>query len=350
MDRKELHKLSETLSKEWGREVVLVSAEQRTGGFLSDAFLLTSQKGEKFFLKRVKKNGEAGFELPERYLFSHAVSHGMGRRATLSPVPLGVIVSRKDEMTVLPEIDEQTSLYHLQEFSPHESISYWSLLQERRAKKKMDEQDKKEIEEIVDLLSIIHATPLPSKNVKILKTLYNDSVHTLLAYPGFFFTFLADYTDTHHLLPRKKHAYYIGLILKIFYKCHDHYKRLRPLHGDFWGTNIYFKKDGGAIAVDFSRIPYGDAGIDLGFFVIQFLWFYHETKNEYFRELGESFIERYKQKTGDKRVREFLCLPFGLLALLYLNPRFHPDNDPKVEKRFFGAVIKSLKRQTLVWK
>lgn len=349
MNKDELNKIAAALSERLGRSVALVRAEEITGGFQSDAFKLTTETGEVFFLKRIKHDGEAGFEHPERHLSSLLTSHGMGRRAGVGPAPVGVIFVRKDEVVAIPEIDEHTTLYHAQVFAEALGPSYWSLLSEQRSKSAVDAEDRRETEAIARLLVAIHQGKKPSSDRRILRTLYQDSLQSLLAHPGYFFRFLADFGPAHPFLPRRKHGEYVGMMLRLIYTWEERFERLRPLHGDFWGTNIFFTSDGAATAVDFSRIPYGEPGIDVGYFVAQHLWFYHDTGNTYFKKLGELFIDAYMRETGDKKIREALTLPFGLLALLYCNPRFHPDNNPASEKSFFRAVCESVRKGKLVW-
>ncbi|MDO8664962.1 MAG: phosphotransferase [Candidatus Liptonbacteria bacterium] len=349
MEKIELKKLSEVISKRLGRAIIFSSAEVMKGGFQSHAFKLTTQDGERFFLKKMKQSGEAGFEITERHLFSYAVSHSMTKRSGLAPEPLGVIIGHEAEMIVLPNLDEGVSLYHVQKFADDLGESYWSLLLSKKTKKVPDENDRKEIEAIINLLVRIHSGPLPKFSLTVLKTLYNDSLQSLLAYPGYFFLFLSDFGSKHPLLPRSKHGAYIGLILNLVYRWENNTKRLRPLHGDFWGANIFLLSNDKATAIDFSRIPFGEPGIDVGYFVAQYLWFYHSTGNPYFKKLGELFIESYATKASDKDIRKALCLPLGLLALLYCNPRFHPDNNSASEKSFFKVVLANLKSGEFSW-
>lgn len=349
MNRDELNKVAKGLSVRLGRMITLVGAEEIAGGFQSDAFKLTAETGEVFFLKRIKYDGEAGFEYPERHLSSLITSHGMGKRAGIGPAPVGVILVRKDEVVAIPEVDEHTTLYHAQTFAEALGPSYWSLLNGRRSKSVVDADDRRETETIARLMVSIHHGKKPSSDPRVLKTIYKDSLQSLLAHLGYFFRFLADFGSVHPFLSRRKHGEYIGMILRLIYRWEERFERLCPLHGDFWGTNIFFTSDGAATAVDFSRIPYGEPGIDIGYFVAQHLWFYHDTGNVYFKTLGELFIQLYIQKTGDKKIRETLTLPFGLLALLYCNPRFHPDNNPVSEKSFFLAVCESVRKRKLVW-
>lgn len=349
MTTKELKKLGEAVSKHLKREVEFVAVETMKGGFQSDAFKVTTRSGEVFFVKKMKTNGEAGFELPERHLYSYAVGHGMAKRAGVTPEPVGLVLMRGEDVHTFPHLDDETALYHVQAFAGDLGEGYWSRLEGKVSKKKIDAEDVAEIRAITDLIVGIHGGSTPSSDSKVLQTIYNDSLQSVIAYPGMFFMFLSDFGGKHMLLPRSKHGAYVASILSVLYSWEHRGDRLRPLHGDFWGSNIFLNADGKATAVDFSRIPYGEPGIDIGYFVAQYLWFYHETGNAYFKKLGELFISEYSKKSGDTEIRNALCVPLGLLALLYINPRFHPDNKKKTEKSFFETILKILKTKKFGW-
>ncbi len=349
MDKTELKKISAVVSKRLGRKIFFVSAEALKGGFQADAYKIISDDGKAFFLKKMKRSGEAGFEMPERHLLSFKVSHGMTKRSGLKPEPIGVIIARGEETVILPELDEEASLYHVQEFADGLGENFWDSLVARKEKKTVDEKDRKEIRAITEILVSIHNTTRPDFSQAVLKSLYNDSLQSILAHPGYFFRFLSDFGPKHPFLPRSKHGKFVELILFVIYKFENDFERLKVLHGDFWGTNIFYQPDGKVSVVDFSRIPYGEPGIDVGYFTAQFLWFYHDTGNKYFKNLGELFIHNYENQTGDRKIRQSLCLPLGLLTLLYCNQRFHPDNNSASEKSFFNAVVASLKKGKFSW-
>ena len=101
--------------------------------------------------------------------------------------------------------------------------------------------------------------------------------------------------------------------------------------------------------MDYSRIPWGDAGIDIGWWVSQYLWSYSETKNPYFKELGEFFIEEYERKTQDKEIREATTIVLGLMGLVIIFPKFHSDRDITLGRQFIEKIKKILLRGKLEW-
>ena len=113
---------------------------------------------------------------------------------------------------------------------------------------------------------------------------------------------------------------------------------------------LFFKKDGSISVIDYSRIPWGDPGIDVGWWLSQYLWLYHETKNEYFKKLGEEFLNMYVQKSGDKEIRQAVSLTLGLMGVIYVSPRLCPNLDIKIGKKFFENILEIMKKNQFVWK
>ena len=108
---------------------------------------------------------------------------------------------------------------------------------------------------------------------------------------------LHDFTDSHPFLPPKRHPEFVGRMLNLIHAGKDRPDRLRASYSDFWGANFFFRADGPVWVIDYSRIPWGDPATDSGWWLAQYLWFYHETKNSYFRDLGERFLALYERET-----------------------------------------------------
>jgi thiamine kinase-like enzyme len=347
MNRIDLPKISSLIFQKLGKEVELLSAEKIGSGYHSDGFKLTAKNGQTYFLKRVKSH-DLGFELPERKVMSLLLSNGMSRRSALQPQPIGVILSNKNETGIIPEINEETEIYQLQEFQP-EGISYWSILQNNKQKKHVDAKDLSELEKITDYICHIHQVKHPAKDVEQLKSVYNDGLRSVLISPELTIMLLHDFTEEHPLLPISQHGAYVGLMLNLIHEWKNRYERLSALHGDFWGANLFFKANGEVWVIDYSRIPWGDPGVDIGWWLSQYLWSYHETKNEYFKELGEKFLEIYIKKSGDQEIRQAVSLTLGLLGIIYISPRFYPELNLVAAKSFFDNIKEILKSKQFVW-
>ncbi|MDD2758033.1 MAG: hypothetical protein PHD72_01505 [Patescibacteria group bacterium] len=347
MDNIDLKKISELLANQTGHSVQIEKIEKVGSGYHSDGFKLVAADGRCYFLKKVKSH-DLGFELPERKIMSLLVSNGMCNRANIGSKCLGVVLGNGDEVKMLPEVNEATEIYHLQEYEP-EGTSYWSLLQARKNRAAIEPEDLSELEKITDYISAVHRVKHPSSDAGQLKAVYNDSLRAVLTNPELAIMLLSDYTDSHPLLPAGEHGAYVGLMLNLMYQWKDRSDRLTALHGDFWGANLFVRKDGSVWMIDYSRIPWGDPGIDIGWWLAQYIWFYHATGNQYFKTMGDKFLELYIAKTNDQEIKQTVALSLGLLNIIFLSPRFYPDLDLSVGKSFFDNIVAILKKGTFIW-
>src|SRR3989344_4457331 len=343
----DLPKISSLISQKLNKTVEVVGIEKVGSGYHSDGFKLTTDDGHNFFLKKVKSH-DLGFEIPERKVFSLLVSDGMYRRFDTHPKTIGIILANENEVIMLPKVDDKTTVYQIQEFEP-EGKSYWSLLQDRKEKKDVDENDLVEIENITDFAVSIHKLKHPSTDQERLKSVYNDSLRSVLTNPELMLMMLHDFTDSDPILPVREHGNYIGLMLKLMHKYKDRTDRLTALHGDFSVLNVFVRKDSTIWAIDYSRVPWGDHGLDIGWFLAPYLLLYHETRNIYFKNLAEKFLDSYEAKSGDKEIRQAVSLVLGLLGIIYVWPRFYSSRDVNISRRFFNNILEILKNGQFVW-
>jgi len=343
----ELANLSRLLTEKLGKSVTVNEIEAYEHGYHSHGYKLYSESGDTYFLKRIKSN-DLGFELPERKVFSLLLSDSMGKRSGLSPQPIGVVLDNGGDRFMMPDINEETEIYHLQEFAKG-TDSYASRLLDRREKTSVNKQDKKELHEIVDLLVTIHSKPFPSDSQERKRTVYNDGIRSVINHPELTLMFLESYEKDHPVLPLSDQKKLLGEMFEASREYKDRSDRLSSLHGDFWGSNIFFRKDGTAWVTDYSRIPWGDPAIDVGWFLAHYLWLYHETGNNYYKELGDLFLDKHKERTGDAEIRQAVSIVIGLMGLIYTTPKFHPDVDTKTANEFMEAVWQSLDNRKFVW-
>ncbi len=337
--------LEAILSRELGKTVSITTVEPAGKGFHSEGFRIVLTTGESFFLKKISTK-RSGFEIPERRLSSLLVSDGMARRAEHGPRSLGVIVANGDQGTLLPQITEDTALYHLQEYEAL-GENHWSELRNRVEKKWVDDADRKEIESIVSYLARLHTTTHPSSDKKHHADVYNASLRNALTHPELGITLLHDFNETHPLLPPSKQGSYVSSLWRLAHEWKGDGTRLRALHGDFWGGNLFFRSDGSPAVIDYSRVPWGEPGIDVAHWLSQYLRLYHETNNPYFRELGETFLTEYEKTTGDTMIRKYLALELGLMGIIYASFDMSPDLD--MERHFFATIQKILETGTFTW-
>ena len=347
----DLNSLSEGLSKKLGRAIVIEKAEPVGKGFHSEGFKITSKTGETFFMRKMKSY-KMGFAFPERKISSLNVSHRMANRIK-GPKSIGVFVEHKGKAESMPEFDENTAIYNIQEFES-EGTSYWSLLEKKKNKTKVDEEDLKELEKITDFIVDIHKIKYPSKDEEEAKEVYSDSLRSILGHPELTFTFLHQLGDDHPIFSMHNQKEYIGLMINLMHKWKDRSDRLSALHGDFWGANIFFRKDSSLWVVDFSRIPWGDNAVDIAWFTQQYLWFYCMTGNNYYKELGEEFLKMYERKSGDKEVRKAMCLALGVLGLIVIStikkePSGYYCDDMDQGRKFYNIIVQIMQNGEFKW-
>ena len=343
-----LEEISRLVSQKTGQTVVFTNCEETGGGFHSIGYKLTSKGGRNFFLKRVHTQG-LGLERPERKIFSLLTSDVMAKRAGLAPHPVGLII-KEQEAVFMPELNEHTEVFHIQEFEPT-AESYWSRLQRRKkeGKQKMDEADIRELTEVLRIITHIHAHKYPKDDIEEQKAVYNDGLRNVINNPETTFALLQELSETHPILPRKLHGEYIRHMIDIMHSRENRYHRLVALHGDFWGANLFYRPDGSAWLIDYSRVPWGDAGVDVGWWLSQYLWAYHETGNSYFKELGEWWLNAYEEKTGDKEIRRAVAYIHGVIALIMLTGYFNPDENFKGTQSYMNTVWEILRRNKFMW-
>jgi thiamine kinase-like enzyme len=347
MDNINLPKLSELFSKRIGDKIEFTGMEKIGSGYHSDGYKLAASNGKTYFLKHVRSH-DLGFEFPERKISSLMVSTGMGKRAGSSPAPIGVFVLDEDHEVLLPEIGHNSKVFHLQEYGG-KGTSYSEILEKNKDKKAVDEEDMKRLGAIADSLINIHSVKHPSQGKDQQNAVYNDGLRNMLIHPELSMMVLSEFPNDYKILDLEGQKEIIGLMYENIKAWMGRSDRLSALHGDFWGANIFFREDESLFIVDFSRIPWGDPAIDVGWFIAQYLWFYHETGNEYFKDLTEAWLDIYEKKSGDAEIRNAIALVIGWTGIVQIYPRWFPNRDVIVGTKFIRHVMEILRQKRFVW-
>jgi len=277
------------------------------------------------------------------------VSNGMEQRAGGHGNPVGVIIMNGANELILPDIEKNTKVFHLQMFAGT-GVSYSSILAKNVEKKEVDDEDKRQLSIIADELVKIHSVKHPATDSKHLTAVYDDGLRSVLTNPELSVMVLSEFPKDNPILDLNGQKEIIGLMYENIKAWMGRSDRLTALHGDFWGANIFFKDDGGIFIIDFSRIPWGDPAIDVGWFMAQYLWYYHLTGNKYFKDITETWLKIYEEKSGDKEIRKAIPLVLGWTGIVQIYPRWFPNIDVKVGRKFISHIIEILKQKELIWK
>ncbi len=344
MDKKEV---SDILSKKLSKKIVVKELVLVGSGYHSDGYKVVTTEGKEYFIKRIKSQ-DLGFEFPERKIMSLLVSHSMSRSADISPKTIGIAV-KNEEIEFLPEITDSTEIYHVQEYGG-EGKTYLEILTEKLDKKQIDKEDKEEIEKILNFIVKVHKIKHPSNDKKRLTAIYNDCLRSVIGNPEYLLQLLHAIPEDNPILsPKKQQGEFLALMLENMHYFKDKPERLAALHGDFWGANVFFRKDGSMFVIDYSRMPWGDAGFDVGFWMSQYVLRYHMGNKKYFKQLGNYFLDRYIEKTKDREVTKTLVYSLGLVSVMHASPVWVPGIDNEVRKSFFNHVCGMLKKKEFYW-
>jgi len=340
--------LERVLSEKLSKEIKIREIKKIGTGYHSDGFKLTTKDGLEFFLKRIKSN-DVGFEFPERKIASLLVSQSMANRINHKSniKSLGVFIHNID-FKEIPGADEESEIYQIQEFGG-EGKSYLQILEGNTNKKNIDLKDKEEINKIIDYITEIHKIKHPSQDKKRLDAVYNDFLRNVIGHPEYILQLFHDMPKDNTVLSPDKQGEFLTLMIENMHYFKNKSERLTAIHGDFWGANVFFNDNASMYVIDHSRMPWGDPGFDVGLFMGSYIISYHKTKNPYFKELANYFLERYIEKTGDKEVLNTMIYALGLIAVIYASPLHVPDISDETRKSVYLHIVKMLKQKRFSW-
>lgn len=338
--------LSELLTNRLNRNVEVTDISQIGSGFHSDGYKISTKNGDSYFIKKVKSE-DMGFEFPQRKVMSLLVSHSMLSAHKNYPNSIGVAV-KNDKLEFLPHIDDKTEIYHIQEYGG-EGEAYIEMLGRKVGKEKIDQTDKDEIDKVLDFLVSLHKNKPKGKDQNLMGAIYNDYLRSVIGHPEYMLLLLQRVPDNSPVLKPSEQGEFISLMVDNmhYYKGRSH--RLCAIHGDFWGANAFFRKDGSLFVIDYSRMPWGDPGFDIGVWVSQYLIKYHITKSNYFKELGNYFIDEYIKRTRDKEILNTMTYPLGVVSVIYSHENSVPGIPDDARRAFHSNVVKMLQKKEFFW-
>lgn len=98
------------------------------------------------------------------------------------------------------------------------------------------------------------------------------------------------------------------------------WSRVTTLHWDFWHSNIIFNGTN-PIFIDFSRIPFGEPGIDIGHFIVNLEIEYMLTWNCKYLNWKKLFLDTYIEFSGDSDISSYLLFSVYHISSLILSDK-----------------------------
>lgn len=125
---------------------------------------------------------------------------------------------------------------------------------------------------------------------------------------------------------------------KIKYMTH----RLSRIHGDYHPFgNIRFREDDSMMALDLAREEFGEPADDVSALTINYLFLSLWKLGDYvqpFKELMETFYERYLDKTGDEEILRVIAPFYAFRGLVVAHPLYYPEMENDKRRKIFNFI------------
>ncbi len=130
------------------------------------------------------------------------------------------------------------------------------------------------------------------------------------------------------------------------WKIKKHTGRLCTTHGDFHPYNIMFREETDFTALDRSRGEWGEAADDVSSLTMNYIFYALQTHGTFtggFKELFETFFNKYLEETDDQFLLQVIQPFFVFRALVVASPIWYPNIPPETRKKLFNFIRNILK-------
>lgn len=318
-------------------------------GFLSRAFLviiLVWTFEEKIFLRTIKsKVWWFAYDIDRFRTFE--ISHEMYKNAWQEITSYGIMAIKNWGLCSNYEIWEDVDFYQIQSY--REWTSFLNNLLTLWDKDILDNNEKDLLEKIAKKIAKLH-------NKKVTwnlneKDLYQRWLQEVIINPEITFDITSCFPSEHKHFGNNTNKYkFISKMIEVYdiQRCNINSRKLSYLHGDFWASNILIDNDNNPFFIDYSRIPYGDAGIDIG----RFLWSYALAKiitgKEVYIEAGKYFADIYIKETWDEDILKNSLLWYMWHGIIETFPPVFWDKNPDIADRIIEKILSDVEKWALI--
>ncbi|MDD2891815.1 MAG: phosphotransferase [Candidatus Gracilibacteria bacterium] len=342
----------EYLSEYFDKTITVLNIREIPGGFLSKAYVLScldSMQSFELFSRTISSN-RGGYAYPIDRFRAFNISDQMYKNANGDIMSHGIMTYKDGKYTSQLDFSNNTQFFHIQDYKVGSSYQseYFSLVNQDT----LTEENKEILRKIASKIAILHTKEVPEQSDDIYaKELYIRGYRELLINPELTLDVFSQFDPSHsffgqvphkHNYLEKMHQEYDRMILS------TRERKLSFLHGDFWSSNILIDTENNPFFIDYSRIPYGDAGIDIGWFVGNFVLEYIKTKNRIYLDAAKVFMDEYIKETGDKDILQYLVLPLFWLGIINIFPPVFGDHHPEIAKEILRYIEKCFKEGELL--
>jgi hypothetical protein len=248
------------------------------------------------------------------------------------------------------DIEKDTVIVEIYKLVEGATLNYDTILKRKVLTREIRRQDKREIREIVRKLFAIHVKKPPGidkMDDEEINEIYNDSLFYVKervykrCHIG-----MSD-KDTHFLTGEEWRRFY-RLSCKQIERWENKGSRISGSLHDTWPPNFVYiesgEKAGEFEAVDYTGPTWGEGrGIDAGRFILNYIELALFWKNKVYFELAKYFLNYYEKVSGDKNIREAMCLGIILATAVKLDPDVSTGvKDPKIGRKLYRGAMQVL--------
>lgn len=242
---------------------------------------------------------------------------------------------------------EDLEFFHIQTFK--QGRSYYGDFRAIGEQETLTDETKTLLGKIARKIGALHAKTVEGAGEHA--DLYKRGFQEMIAHPEITLDVLACFPADHPYFGvcDAKYAY-----LDMLFRLNDEYRldapkrKLSYLHGDFWSSNILVDENEEPFFIDYSRIPYGDAGIDIGWFVGTFIMEWILTGKTAYRDAAKHFIEEYIRATGDADILRYSLMSLFWVGIITAFPPVFGDKDPALLGKMREYLERCYTERTIV--
>lgn len=325
------------------KDAKIQNVEQIKGGYLSNAYLVTVERGGKVttvFVKEQNENKWGSERVSDAYA-TYMASDCANKEHLLSPKVFGSFLSLPDQIVALQKA-ALGKLYQVQE-----CVSGKNLLGlcDPVVSVSIRENGIQLGEKVAEILANIHSHKHPIERGEKFDE-YSRSLRDVLAHPELTLNIFYNFLEGSSVLKGDFRYEYLSEMFRVAEYFSQFKERNSLIHGDVWHANFLVEKLNMSL-IDYSRMVHGEPGIDVGHFYAACLWLALMQKNDFHIFMARAFLSKYIAITKDDFIRESMVTYIGFTGAVSVVEDFYPTVDSKDREKFIAYIFKCLQNKRI---